>query len=99
MRFEKRLENISNASIDKSCVTIINDDEFTLNNFIEYLNLLSTNSSSPSNDGNQKQEDFFNKFYPIIDNDFSQTLINDKLPIYINNDFMELRLVFQPCKK
>ncbi|CAJ0639899.1 12034_t:CDS:2 [Entrophospora sp. SA101] len=89
LRFEKRLENTLNASVDKQCVAIINDDEFTLNNFIEYLNLLSTNSS-PSSSNNQKQQDFFNKFHRIIDNDFSQTLINDKLPIYINDEFMEL---------
>ncbi|CAJ0755886.1 12129_t:CDS:2, partial [Entrophospora sp. SA101] len=79
------LKNTLNASIDKQCVMIINDDEFTLNNFIEYLNLFSTNSYN-----NQKQQDFFNKFHRIIDNDFSQTLINDKLPIYINDEFMEL---------
>ncbi|CAJ0769486.1 19256_t:CDS:2 [Entrophospora sp. SA101] len=92
LRFEKRLENTLNASVDKQCVAIINDDEFTLNNFIEYLNLLSTNSS-PSSSNNQKQQDFFNKFHRIIDNDFSQTLINDKLPIYINDEFMELRII------
>nr|CAG8652580.1 5939_t:CDS:2 [Entrophospora candida] len=86
---DKLKENTLNASVDKQCVTIINDDEFTLNNFIEYLNLISTNSS-PSSYNNQKQQDFFNKFHRIIDNDFSQTLINDKLPIYINDEFMEL---------
>ncbi|CAJ0764988.1 17245_t:CDS:2, partial [Entrophospora sp. SA101] len=88
------LKNTLNASIDKQCVMIINDDEFTLNNFIEYLNLFSTNSYN-----NQKQQDFFNKFHRIIDNDFSQTLINDKLPIYINDEFMELSVYdYEGCK-